>query len=252
MCQRSVLTHCPVRANHSHGDSQPSLSVNDGFDKVLYHCHRGCSQEQVSEALKGFEGSNELRVITTPPPIRVNTKWEFVCSYPYLDPVGVLVAEHGRFDTGTGKAFSWRIPGHTWKEGLMGQPIHSLPIYGLPAALRAETVYICEGEKAADACIEHGLTAVCVGGGAAQTAFGDAFTPIQGKRIIIWPDNDDIGRAFAGRVASLFTQAEWVIPHLPPKGDAFDYFLGGGTAEGLLTLVQAASGNWLSRYEGLF
>ena len=251
MCQRSVLAHCPVRANHSHGDTRPSLSINESNGKVLYHCHRGCSQEQVSAAIRELDNTPLHPVISTPS-VRVNTKWEFVCAYPYLDRTGVLVAEHGRFNTGTGKAFAWRIPGHTWREGLLGQPIQSLPLYGLPDALLAETVYLVEGEKAADACRDNGLVAVCLGGGASQTAFGVALDPLKGKRLIIWPDNDDPGKVFAERISSLFTRAEWVIPPLPPKADAYDYFLEGGTVEGLLTLIQAASGNWLSRYEGLF
>ena len=41
---------CPV-----HDDHRPSLSISDGLDgRVLVHCHAGCSQEAVWDALKGM------------------------------------------------------------------------------------------------------------------------------------------------------------------------------------------------------
>ena len=39
--------HCPA-----HDDSTPSLSVSEKGGKVLIHCHSGCLQDAVVEALK--------------------------------------------------------------------------------------------------------------------------------------------------------------------------------------------------------
>lgn len=41
------LVHCP-----SHDDKHPSLSVNAEGEKVLVHCHAGCTQESVIDALR--------------------------------------------------------------------------------------------------------------------------------------------------------------------------------------------------------
>lgn len=41
------MRHCPA-----HHDDDPSLSVREKRDKVLVHCHAGCTQEWVIEALR--------------------------------------------------------------------------------------------------------------------------------------------------------------------------------------------------------
>lgn len=53
-CHRSVaqgrgLTHCPA-----HDDQHPSLSVTPGRVAVLWKCHAGCDQRDVTQAIKGL------------------------------------------------------------------------------------------------------------------------------------------------------------------------------------------------------
>lgn len=40
-------THCPV-----HDDEHPSFDLTQKGDKVLWHCHAGCTQEETGAALK--------------------------------------------------------------------------------------------------------------------------------------------------------------------------------------------------------
>jgi len=40
---------CPA-----HDDKTPSLSIQDASDRVLVHCHAGCSQDEVVGALRGM------------------------------------------------------------------------------------------------------------------------------------------------------------------------------------------------------
>ena len=58
-----------------------------------------------------------------------------------------------------------------------------------------------EGEKAADACINHGLQAVTNAGGAHQKEFGPGLVALRGRDVVLWPDNDDDGRALMDRLA---------------------------------------------------
>jgi putative DNA primase/helicase len=65
----------------------------------------------------------------------------------------------------------------------------------------------------------------------------DEYSPwFAGKRVVVVPDNDDLGREHARKVArSLFGIAEWVkileLPGLPHKGDISDWLKPGHTKE---------------------
>jgi putative DNA primase/helicase len=80
------------------------------------------------------------------------------------------------------------------------------PLYGLDrlAAKPDATVVICEGEKAADAAQRLLSDCVCVtspnGSKGARKA---DWTPLAGRRVILWPDDDQAGDAYAEAVAEL-------------------------------------------------
>jgi len=236
-CSHSALRHCPVTSGHSHGDSDPSLSFTASGDKTLMKCHAGCSQDDVIAELRqrGWWGSSAE---PTPTPIR-SGRGSLVTSYEFRDAAGELVAEHGRFESEQGKSFAWRVPGKDWRDGLGSIGVHDLPLYGLRGVLEdaGAPVWVVEGEKAADAARAAGLVAVCLGGGAAQKTFGNTLDPLRGRDVILWPDNDEAGAAFMGRLAGLLPQARYVRPVVPQKGDAWDYFNAGGTVAGLHELL---------------
>lgn len=239
VCAKGRLLHCVA-----HDDANPSLSVTESNGKALFKCHAGCSQEALVAALKerGMWGDQESRS-ETPIPIRSGTR-QLVRVYEFRDADGALVAEHGRFEmAGGGKAFAWRIPGKDWRDGLGTVSMADLPLYGLQRLIDApeETVWVVEGEKAADAAFEAGLTAVCLGGGASQQTFGNALDVLRDRAVVLWPDNDETGAAYMGRLASLLPQAHYCRPVVPPKGDAFDYFAAGGTVAALFDLLNDGS-----------
>lgn len=80
------------------------------------------------------------------------------------------------------------------------------PLYGLHrlAARPGAPVVICEGEKAADAAGEllPQWVAVCSENGANNAGHAD-WSPLAGRRVVIWPDNDAPGLAFAAEVQGL-------------------------------------------------
>ena len=64
----------------------------------------------------------------------------------------------------------------------------------------AETVYVCEGEKTADAAESMGLAATTSLGGPTKAALSD-WSPLEGKQVVVLRDFDEPGRLYAEEVA---------------------------------------------------
>jgi hypothetical protein len=120
------------------------------------------------------------------------------------------------------------------------------PLYNLPAIKAAQpmsdiidgrpAILVCEGEKAAEVAAalfpEH--TATTPMHGAKSPAKTD-WSPLKGRRVVIWPDHDDPGRDFADHVARLAHEAgaadvrvvavpdafpdKWDLADAPPEGE---------------------------------
>ncbi|MBI5184882.1 MAG: AAA family ATPase [Nitrospinae bacterium] len=124
------------------------------------------------------------------------------------------------------KSFSQRRPdgkgGWIWNlEGI------TPTLYHLSEVLKAETVYICEGEKDVDNLRSLGLTATCNSGGAGKWRKEYAES-LKDKDVAIFPHNDTPGQQHGQDVArSLCGIAKSVkvvtLPGLPEKGDVSDW-----------------------------
>jgi len=119
-------------------------------------------------------------------------------AYPILDVDGTLVAVHVRTEGPDGKRMHWRLPDGT--AGLNGTPAADLPLYGIHRMER-RSVVICEGERAAQALMDAGMTAVGTVTGAAGAPSPKALSELAGKIAYVWPDNDDVGRSHMEKVA---------------------------------------------------
>lgn len=106
-----------------------------------------------------------------------------------------------------------------------GKPLYRLhEIAGSPDA----PVFIVEGENCADALARLGIGATTSGG--AGSAGAADWSPLAGRAVTIWPDNDEPGQQYGADVAehlralgcdvSLIDVASL---GLPPKGDAADW-----------------------------
>ncbi len=113
-----------------------------------------------------------------------------------------------------------------------GMP-ESRPLYRLPDIIDAAEVWICEGEKAADAAVAIGLQATTSAGGSKAAEKSD-WSPLAGKRVCILPDNDEPGREFVKAVCGLIQHQaptatvqvkelkdDW--PEIPDGGDIADW-----------------------------
>ena len=226
---------CPA-----HEDTTPSLSITQTTDKVLLHCHAGCTYKAILAALRLQPADLFLRD-TTP-----GSHKRIVKVYDYIDVYGHVVHQTIRYDP---KGFKQRRPdpanANTYIWSLKGiQPV----LYHLPELLgarqRGEIVYIVEGEKDADALQALGCVSTCNAMGAEKwrTSYSDT---LQGASCIILPDNDDAGWKHAELVAhSLHGKAAEIkiltLPDLPDKGDVSDWLQAGGTRRELEMLATAA------------
>ncbi len=140
--------------------------------------------------------------------------------WPYLDAGGAVMAYVYRFeirckDGNPDKTFRPLAYWPTRPSGKRGTTAEGWdwlnlpdprPLYRLNAlAARPEApALICEGEKAADGAA--GLLPDCVTlttmNGAQAPAKSD-FSPLSGRRVLIWPDADDPGATYAAKVANL-------------------------------------------------
>jgi putative DNA primase/helicase len=120
--------------------------------------------------------------------------------WAYRNEEGGILALVCRFDGADGKTIRpltyWRKSDGTvgWEWKHLPKP---RPLYGLDrlAKLPIGTVHIVEGEKAADAAKELFPTEPCITwcGGTNAVTKAD-WTPLKGRRVVIWPDHDEPGR----------------------------------------------------------
>ncbi len=138
--------------------------------------------------------------------------------YELRDASGLLVAVHCRRDGPDGKSMWWELPDGTLGLGTM--PVADLPLYGIERLdAFASTVVIVEGEKAAEALWNVGITAVGTVTGAHTTPSPDVLAELGGRRVILWPDADDVGRKHMAAIAELIAGLGCAVTIVEPPAD---------------------------------
>jgi putative DNA primase/helicase len=224
---RDYSVQCP-----SHEDKKNSLSIGEADEKILVKCHAGCQTESILSAV-GLKLSD---LFTT----NGNGKASDPVTHRY-----VYVDEHGSplfrvCRTAYKNFFQERYESGAYIPKLNGV---RRVLYNLPEIIKANAVFVVEGEKDVETLRGHGLVATTNPGGA--DAWSDSYAePFRDKWVFIIPDNDQPGRKHAWRVArSILPFAKEVrlieLPGVPEKGDVTDY-LAKHTKEELRNLVKAA------------
>ena len=159
-------------------------------------------------------------------------------AYDYTDELGEVLFQCVRFDP---KDFRQRQPDGKggWVWNLKG--VRLVP-YRLPKVLAADTVYVAEGEKDVATLERFGLVATCnpMGAGKWRSEYNGYF---QRKHVIILPDQDEVGKGHANNVAQQLAHvaSSVKIVNVPASAkDVSEWAEGGGTAEDLMRLVDAA------------
>jgi 5S rRNA maturation endonuclease (ribonuclease M5) len=104
-------------------------------------------------------------------------------------------------------------------------------LYRLPELLAADaaaTVWVVEGESCTDALAKAG--AVVTTSGSADSADAADWSPLQGRSVIVWPDNDEAGCKYADKVGARLRAIGCAVSvvdvaalNLPDKGDCVDW-----------------------------
>ena len=123
-------------------------------------------------------------------------KWD------YHDGEGNLIACVYRYDTADGKEFRpWDVKARKTRAP------NPRPLYNQPAVKTAREVWLVEGEKAAEALISQGFCATTAMNGAKAPVEKTDWSPLKDKRVLIWPDHDETGLAYAHQAAKAIDEA---------------------------------------------
>ncbi|HJR06626.1 MAG TPA: AAA family ATPase [Pyrinomonadaceae bacterium] len=220
----SDWAHC-TRAEYSGGLTQYPKSQTYGH-KLVGNCKCGVTHNPSPATAK----------------LKLSGNKQIAAQYDYRDEQGGLIYQVCRTEP---KGFFQRRPDEHggWIRNLDGV---RRVLYRLPELLASDsstTVFICEGEKDADALSEHGLLATTNSGGAGK--WQDEYNEtLNNRHVVILPDNDEAGREHAVKTANLLkTVAASVrlveLPGLPEKGDVSDWLNNGGTVKHLQEIVSS-------------
>lgn len=112
---------------------------------------------------------------------------------------------------------------------VLGAPPKPWPIYNRARIAGSASVVVVEGEKCVHALHRLGIVATTSPGGAENPKNAD-WSPLAGKAVVIWPDNDTKGAEYgryvateAQRLGCQVTTVDVSTLSLPPKGDVADF-----------------------------
>lgn len=243
-----ALVSCPF-----HQDESPSLSVN--LSAGLFHCFacgskgngfdlfmkvRGCDFKTALHDLEARAGTRAATgrpstTITNPAGSPATTtelkvKPVKVATFTYTDDQGRRLYIKERWEPARdGKRSKEFFFNHFDKQGkkqpgFKGEHV----LYRLHEIVKADQVFILEGEMKADLLNSWGLAATCLDTGA-ESKWRTSYTPhLAGKDVFIVPDNDKAGEEYLQKIArALHGVARSVrvlrLPGLIEKQDVIDW-----------------------------
>ncbi|MCG2659470.1 MAG: AAA family ATPase [Kiritimatiellae bacterium] len=238
---------CPA-----HDDTNPSLSISEGRDgRILLHCHAGCTTETIVAAMGLCMADLMPETTNTPQPAPAKLSRTFtsaeeaakICTPKdgtleavYLYPrKGQPFGATARYRTQDDKTFrQFHVAASGWSPGA---PDGKWPPYGVDALPPKGLIYVVEGEKCQQAAAGIGLAAVTSAGGSKAAAKSD-WTAFSGREVVILPDHDTPGEAYATEVACLMGALNLParvcivrLPGLPDGGDIVDFLEARDAAE---------------------
>ena len=238
---KQALGLCPF-----HDDHNPSLSIN--LESGLYNCLAGCGGGDVFtfyQRYKKIDFKTALKEIAEMQGITEAAQGKTVATLEYKDTTGKTLYIKERIEpgrNGRSKEFVFRHrEADKWVAGRSCEPVP----YNLPQLSKAKYVFIVEGEAKADLLMSWGLVATCLDSGANSPFKDDYLKHFEGKeKVIVLPDNDSPGKAYASKIASaLHGKVERIkIVELPDLKDAEDIIdwakIEGNNKEKLLEIVK--------------
>ena len=211
------VASCPVPGHgRGNGDKNPSLSITESEGRVLFHCHGGCDQRDVFDAVRSrnllptTHKREEISFTQHQQPV-LEKEWL------YRNEDGDVLFTKRRYKTSDakGKTYSIHRVDASGKRASGLKDTRIVP-YNLPELLDAKSagraIYLVEGEKAADALVSIGAIATTshTGAGSWPQEITQYFA---GSNVVVIPDNDEPGRQYARRA----------IQNLPPVAKSIRY-----------------------------
>lgn len=251
------IAHCSAHEPDEH----PSLNFTEGEDgTVLVKCRAGCSADAIVKSAgltlrdlfpskPGSNGTSHRRPVakaaTKParqpkiyPTMKAaiagaawQTKGTLVATYDYRtdNEFRVLRFNLGASDT-AGKPDKQFRPLHRTDAGwLIADPPGLLPLYKREEVIDALEVWGFEGEGCVDETCKLGVVCTTSAHGS-QCAHKSDWSPLSGKIVILFADNDETGRKHMRTVATIVTTLPnparvkiIELPGLPEHGDIVDF-----------------------------
>lgn len=212
---------CP---NATHKDKHLCVSID--IDQQIFRCHDCGVGGSIIDWMMIETNQTAAQVLAylNPPdnsPPVPSTEPAVKAIYEYVNESRVLVYQVVRYEP---KTFRQKRPdgsgGWIWNmEGV------ERVLFNLPDVLAAATVVICEGEKDCLTAGQFGFTSTCNVGGAGKwlAAYSCALT---GKDVIIFPDNDEVGRKHADAILASISEVAnsvKIVPIPSPYKDLTDF-----------------------------
>lgn len=286
---RAYFTRTDARIGNIEGEAGSSLSIDlrtglwkdhatdDGGDLIaLYRAWRGYAGDShfatsLKEIARDYLGDPvEVEAVAWTPSARDRIQQQKaklgtkprdeneklgapVGKWKYYDLHGKIIAAVERYEPdGTPASKQYRPYCFKTVDGVekwvMGAP-NIRPLLYLSEVATSAIVVLVEGEKCAEALRSIGVVATTAMQGAKAPVDKTDWTPLAGKRVIIWPDNDEPGMDYARKAAeklqSLGCTVLGVTPPAdkPAKWDAADCIAEGGNAHGLIDDAAPVSGS---------
>ena len=234
---------CPA-----HSDAKASLTITKGNKCTLFHCHAGCTVDEILTAA-GLEKKNTFYDAEPQQRVSKNQYWLEHNATRY---------DYHRIDTLQYDCTKWRKPNKSFEWGTYKgneyirstkeNPInrHTLSVFcnGRIKALKdaiGNGTLICytEGEKDTETLSKNGYVAFTFGG---VHTFKDEILPyLKGGNFLVFADNDKQGITDAEQITQKLNtvgQARMIVPSEVPKGDISDY-MQEHTKEELQALINA-------------
>ena len=161
-------------------------------------------------------------------------KWD------YFDRHGNLIACVYRYDTPDGKEFRpWDVKTRRHRAP------EPRPLYNQPGIAKSNVVVLVEGEKCAEALIGLGICATTAMNGANAPVEKTDWSPLCGKQVVLWPDNDEAGRHYAETVVEKLRGAGVTALSvlIPPDGKPEGWDIADAVKEGMDVPAFLASAN---------
>ena len=210
----------------------------------LYAAITGKSQGEAFKELEEVNRPRALTIITppqnvAPPPMKHHKHGFPTTRWTYHDEAGRVIFYVARYDTPQGKEFqpaTW--DGNRWQLKAWPAP---RPLYNLHklASRPNAPVLIVEGEKCADAAeiLTQGTYVVTTWPNGAKACSKAQWEFLRNRNILIWPDNDAVGKQagelIARKLLHICREVKTLNVEGQPDGwDAADALAGGWTWDG--------------------